>query len=81
MLLYRSCKNFKRNGGNGYLLYNADGVWTSITVFQWGSGEAAFVYDVDIRDVEDDTSWEDTCMGMDFDEFLGDAEIIDSADI
>ena len=42
---------------------------------------AAFVYDVDIRDVDDDTSWEDTCMGMDFGEFLGDAEIIDSADI
>lgn len=41
---------------------------------------AAFVYDVDIRDVEDDTSWEDTCMGMDFDKFLGDAEIVDSAD-
>lgn len=42
---------------------------------------AAFVYDVDIRDVEDDTSWEDTCMGMDFDKFLGDAEIVDSADL
>ena len=38
---FRSCKNFKRNGGNGYLLYNADGVWTGITVFQWGSGENA----------------------------------------
>ena len=36
---FRSCKNFKRNGGNGYLLYNANGVWTGITVFQWGSGE------------------------------------------
>ncbi len=32
---------------------------------------AAFVYDVNIRDVEDDTSWEDSCMGMDFDEFMG----------
>ncbi len=42
---------------------------------------AAFVYDVDIRDVEDDTSWEDSCMGMDFDEFLtDDYEILDSAD-
>ena len=42
---------------------------------------AAFVYDVDIRDVEDDTSWEDSYMGMDFDEFLtDDYEILDSAD-
>lgn len=38
---FRSCKNFKRNGGNGYLLYNADGVWTGVTVFQWNSGENA----------------------------------------
>jgi len=38
------------------------------------------IIDVDIRDVEDDTSWDDDCMGMDFDEFLGDAEIVDSAD-
>ena len=38
---FRSCKNFKRNGGNGYLLHNANGVWTGITVFQWGSGENA----------------------------------------
>ena len=38
---FRSCKSFKRNGGNGYLLYNADGVWTGITVFQWNSGENA----------------------------------------
>ena len=38
---FRSCKNFKRNGGNGYLLYNAAGVWTGVTVFQWDSGENA----------------------------------------
>ena len=38
---FRSCKNFKCNGGNGYLLYNAAGVWTGVTVFQWNSGENA----------------------------------------
>ena len=38
---FRSCKNFKRNGGNGYLLYNAAGVWTGVTVFQWNNGENA----------------------------------------
>lgn len=44
------------------------------------SCDAALVLDENIRDAEDDTSWEDRCMGMDFDEFLGDAEIVDSAD-
>ena len=38
---FRSCKNFKCNGGNGYLLYDAAGVWTGVTVFQWNSGENA----------------------------------------
>ena len=31
---------------------------------------AKFVYDVNIRDVEDDTSWDDDCAGMDFDEYM-----------
>ena len=31
---------------------------------------AEFVYNVNIRDVEDDTSWDDDCMGVDFDEFM-----------
>lgn len=39
-----------------------------------------YIPDIDINDVEDDSSWEDDCEGMDFDKFLGDAEIIDSAD-
>lgn len=38
------------------------------------------IIDGDVRDVEDDTSWYDDCVGMDFGKFLGDAEIIDSAD-
>lgn len=39
-----------------------------------------YIPDIDINDVEDDSSWDDDCEGMDFDEFLGEAEIIDSAD-
>ena len=41
IISFQSCKNLKRNGGNGYLLYNAAGVWTGITIFQWNSGENA----------------------------------------
>lgn len=39
-----------------------------------------YIPDIDINDVEDDSSWKDDCEGMDFNEFLGDAKIINSAD-
>lgn len=58
-----------------------DGFMTAINGQVQYYTTADFVYDINIRDVHDDSSWENDCRGMNVSDFIGDAEIIDVADL